>query len=268
MRRLPPWIRIVAFSSTARPDILRDALTVRNTVFGEEEQLLSKPDQDEYDGLSTTIHIVIYAYSWPVATARIILSNGEIARVLGRHFGIGLEDLFDLSPVKELGRVVAESGRVAVLKKHRATVVSQALLASITWVARQAGVDILVAAANTETDATDSVWLMARVISARQLKSRLYVIADAPSDPPDHPRKLFYEAEHWKLAEQGRLRELPLPRTLKLFLLKQKGRVMGDPLYLPEFSRWAFPILALVSRMPESPFDLTSSLEHQVPRAT
>ncbi len=263
MRCQPPSITTVALSSRSRPSILKDALTVRNTVFGEEERLLSKPDQDTYDGLGSTTHVVVYWDSRPVATARILLPNREVAHAEGRSFGIAVEELLNLSPLKESGMIPAESGRVAVLKRYRKTAVIQRLLACIYWVSQQAGVDVLVAVANAETDATDDAWLMAEVASAQLLDGPWRVAGRAPSFPPTHPSTTFYKEPHWELARQGRLSELPLPGVLKLFTHKMGARVMGAPLYIPEFSRWAFPISALLSEMPEQPLEQLIPLEHE-----
>jgi hypothetical protein len=198
--------------------------------------------------------------SEPAATARILFPNASVAQAKGRHFGLALEELVDLSPLKQAGVIPAESGRVAVLRKYRKSEVIVWLLAGIYWATRDMGADVWVAAANAETDSPRDARLMARVAAVEQLQSPLRVSHRALSWNPEDPSTPFYKARHWELARQWRFSELPLPGVLRLFTQKMGARVMGAPLYIPEFSRWAFPICAWLSEIPEQTLEQFQAL--------
>jgi len=248
-------------------DNIDDALIVRHLVFGVQERLLSKPDVDEYDYLPSTRHPVVYKGSQPIATARILFRNATVARARGRHFGFALEELLDLSPFIASGLSVAESGRVAVLRKHRGGLASWILLAGIHEVSLRAGTDVWLAVANAETDSATEVSLMARVARERQLEGPWRVSARVPSSPPANPVATFYEEPAWELANQGELSRLPLPEVLTLFTQRMGARIMGDPLFLSEFSRWSFPIFAMLGGIPASTLDRFDSLAMAHPPA-
>lgn len=249
-------------------DDISDALAVRDAVFGKEEGLLNGPDEDEYDHLHSTRHLVVNAGSRPVATARLVFPNGEVALRKGGHFGIALEELFDLSPLHVSGLSLVESGRVAVLREYRKRGVTGRLLAGIYAVSNHAAVDVWVAAANGETDAEDEALLMCEVAEARQLDAPWHVSARTPSSPPARPAQRFYRQQDWELARQGQLDQLPLPEVLTLFMLKMGARRMGAPQFLPEFSRWAFPISAVLREIPAPTLAWLKSLEPTAYRST
>lgn len=261
-----PRVITLGLSSIAGERIFKDALTVRNTVFKNEEHLIISSDEDAYDGLPSAMHVVVYVDSEPAAAARLLFPDKRVAQARGVQFGIALEELLDLSSLKSVGLLPAESGRVAVLKKYRKSEVVVWLLAGIYWASRNSGVNALVAAANAETDTQGDALLMARVVSAQRLDSPLRVSALAPSVPPVNPTASFYKAAHWELARQARFSELPLPGVLKLFTQKMGARIMGVPLYIPEFSRWAFPLCSRLDGIPEKTLEQFNSLERDAQR--
>jgi predicted GNAT family N-acyltransferase len=256
----PPRVITLALSSTLGQSIFKHALIVRNIVFRDEEHLITQTDHDEYDELSSTKHIVVYVNSEPVAAARVIFPNTRVARAKGGLFGLPVEHQFDLSPLMRAGLIPAESGRVAVLKKYRKSEVILWLLAGIYWVSRNSGVNAWAAAANAEVDALRDTRLMARVALARGLQSPVRVSAHESPPPPGQPSAVFYKPEHWELARQGRFGELPLPNVLSLFSGRMGAKFMGDPLYLPEFARLAFPIVARLNEIPEETLEQFKSL--------
>lgn len=245
-------------------DKITDALTVRKAVFDGDEGLLSKPDEDEYDYHPSARHVVVYDDLKPVATARVLFRNEEIARIKGVKFGLAAEEWLDLSPLEESGKVPAECGRLATLKEYRKKRVTRLLLAGVYWVTRDAKADVWVAAANAQTMAPYDAYLMSQVVSVRSLEGPWCVSARTSSLPPAHPTVSFYEASHWALALQGRLSELPLPQVLTLLFEKMGARVMGAPLYLPDFSRWAFPICAFLGELPARTLAQFNALEQEV----
>jgi predicted GNAT family N-acyltransferase len=241
-----PYLRIL----DPAKDKIDDALTVRNVVFGEEEGLLSGPDEDEYDHLHSTRHLVIHDGSGPVATARLLFPNEQVAVARGMHFGVALEELFDLSPIAASGLRLAESGRVAVMRQHRKRAVTGMLLAGIYSVSRRASVDVWVAAANGQTAAASEAGLIHQVAVARNLDGPWRVTTREPSSPPADSSTTFLEEKDWALVRQGELHKLNLPEVLSLFLLRMGARMMGDPVYLPGFDRFAFPISCVLEEIP------------------
>lgn len=231
-------------------DDISDALLVRRSVFMKEEKLCTGPDEDAYDRLHSTKHLVVYDDWRPVATARLLFCNSEVARATGGLCGVALDQQLDLSPIVASGLRLAESGRVAVLSKYRKSEVIWRLLAGIYSVSRSNGAKVWVAAVNAETDDSTDVWIMTQVVRARHLKGPWRIRARAPSSPPANPSKVFYKEGHRALAREKKFNQLPLPHVLALFTRKMGARVMGSPLYLPEFSRWAFPISALLRQVP------------------
>lgn len=267
MRERPLRVIRLALSSTGGRRVLEDALAVRNAVFGEEERLLTRPDRDEYDELPSAQHLVVYVNDEPAAAARLLFPNTRIARATGGYYGIALEHLVDLSPLRSAGLIPAESGRVSVLKRHRNSEVIIWLLAGIYWASRNTGINAWVAAVNLETDVASHARLVERTVSARKLASHLLVTSLAPSAPPPHPSVRFYKAKHWELARQWRFHELPLPRALRLFTERMAARGMGPPLYLPEFARYALPVCARLSDVPRESLERFEALEQQAHHA-
>jgi hypothetical protein len=53
--------------------------------------------------------------------------------------------------------------------------------------------------------------------------------------------------------------------VLTLFIHKMGARLMGAPLYLPEFSRWAFPISALLCEVPRKTLERFDALISPTP---
>src|SRR5262245_6946481 len=104
---------------------LDDALELRDLVFRQEMNLIrDEPFQiarelNGFDTLDTTIHIVAYAGSVPVATVRMLLPNPEVARDNGTALGIDLERKLDLSSLCRPGMLVAEVTRLCVRREWR-----------------------------------------------------------------------------------------------------------------------------------------------------
>ncbi|WP_224367092.1 GNAT family N-acyltransferase [Hyalangium versicolor] len=251
------WLRIL----NPAKDKIDDALIVRGTVYNKQERLSHGADEDEYDYYHSTRHPVVYDDSKPVATNRLLFGNEQIAHTRSRHYGIALEDLLDLSPLKEVGLAVVEFGRLAALEEYRRSKAIRLLLAGAYWTSRDTNADLWVAAANAESDVLEDALLMARVASARRLDSPLRVGARTPSSPPANPSKTFYTPMHWALAQQGYLSALPLPQLLTMYVEKFGALVMGEPLYIHEFSRWTLPISAWLKRIPARTLAQFNALE-------
>jgi len=243
-------------------DNISAALALRKYVFGDEEGLLSKPDEDEYDYLPSTKHLLVNDGLKPVSTARLLFRNDDVARDKEVIYGLAVEELLNLFPLNGSGKVPAECGRIATLKEYRRkTGATRLLLAGAYWVSRDAKVDVWVATVNAQTAAACDAYLMSQVASARRLEGPWCVGARVHSMPSIHPPTTFYEAPHWARALRGELRELPLPEVLTLFVNKMGAHVMGAPLFLPDFSRWAIPISAFLSEIPARTLTQFNALE-------
>lgn len=238
---------------------LDDVLRVRWDVFGEELRLLCGPppaarrEVDCFDTLETTVHLVVYAGSRAVATARLLLPNAEVARVLGGHLGIPLEGKLDLSGVGGAGVHLAESMRFCILKEWRHSEVLVRLQAGLYQESLRRGVTHWIASANTETDSVEDAALLARLAVRRGWQSpRWRVAAREPSLPPASPSAPFYTDLERARAREGRLEGLRMPRTLALFAHKVGARFIGEPLYDKHFRRFSMPLAAALSEIPAS----------------
>ncbi len=238
---------------------LDDALRVRWAVFGAELRLLEGPvppaprEVSCFDTLETTVHLVVYADETPVATARLLLPNPEVALVTGEHLGIELEQKLDLTEVGGPGLVFAESTRFCILKAWRHSEVLVWLQAGLYKESRRRGVTHWIASANTETDSAEDARLIFQVaahkgwVSPRwRLKARTFV------QPPAVPNAPFYTGPERARARQGRLDGLRLPRTLSLFAHKMGARFVAEPLYDVNFRRFSLPLVAALDEIPRS----------------
>jgi putative hemolysin len=253
---------------------LDDALRIRWAVFGEELHLLGGPtplvprEVDCFDTLPTTVHLLVYAGSKPVATARLLLPNPEAAHLSGNRLGIALEQKLDLSGVNAHGLSLAESTRFCILKEWRNSEVLVRLQAGLYRESRRLGVSHWIASANTETDSAEDAALVFQ-IAAHQgwVSPRWRVRTLAAHAPPLVPRAPLYTPLERLHARLGQLSGLRLPRTLALFARKMGARFMGAPLYDAGFRRFSMPLIAGLDEIPASTLALFDSLEAGAPRA-
>lgn len=253
---------------------LDDALRVRWAVFGQELRLLSEPqfpvprEMDCFDTLPTTVHLVVYAGSKPVATSRLLLPNSEVSLLTGRRLGIALEQKLDLSSVDEPGLSLAESTRFCILKEWRHSEVLVRLQAGLYQESRRLGVSHWIASANTETDSPEDAELLCQVAAHQGLiSSRWRVTTLAPHAPPEPPSAPLYTPQERARARQGQLANLRLPRTLALFARKMGARFIGKPLYDAGFRRFSMPLIAALDEIPASTLALFNALDASAPRA-
>jgi hypothetical protein len=247
---------------------LDDALRVRWSVFGEELRLIDGPgpaaprEVNCFDTLETTIHIVVYAGSRPVATSRLLLPNAEVARSTHGRLGIDLEQKFDLSAVGAPHMRLAESTRFCVLKEYRRSEVLVRLQSSLYQESRRRGVTHWIASANTETDSAEDAQLLFQVADHKGLvHPRWRVRAHEPSRPPSVPSAPLYTPAERERARLGWFDSLRLPRTLSLFALKMGARFLGEPLYDTHFRRYSMPLIAALDEVPASTLALFDALD-------
>jgi hypothetical protein len=253
---------------------LDDALRIRWAVFGEELHLLAGPtplvprEVDCFDTLPTTVHLVVYAGLKPVATARLLLPNPEVAHLSGKRLGIALEQKLDLSGVTGPGLSLAESTRFCILKEWRNSEVLLRLQAGLYRESRRLGVSHWIASANTETDSTEDADLVFQVAAHQGLVSpRWRVRTLDPHAPPAVPRAPLYTPLERVHARQGQLSSLRLPRILALFARKMGARFIGAPLYDAGFRRFSLPLIAALDEIPASTLALFDALDAGAPRA-
>jgi len=237
---------------------LDDALRVRWTVFGSELGLIAQqpPALREvscFDTLETTLHFIVYDDQRPVATARLLLPNPEVARDTGRPLGIDLEQKLDLAPLCVPGVSPAETTRYCVLRRWRGSEALLMLNAAMYQESRRRGVSHWVAAANMETDSLEDARRVCRVAARESLVSeRWRVEPRLRPEGPSEPVAPLYSPEQRQRADEGQLDGLRMPRTLALFSRKLGARFVGDPLYDTQFRRYALPLVSALDDIPPS----------------
>ena len=245
-----------------------DALRVRWAVFGEELRLIGGPgpaaprEVNCFDTLETTIHLVVYAGCRPVATARLLLPNTEVAHSTHGHLGIDLEQKYDLSCVGGQSMSLAESTRFCVVKDYRRPDVLLRLQSSLYQESRRRGVTHWIASANTETDSAEDAALLYQVVDHKGLvHPRWRVQAREHSQPPAVARAPLYTPAERERARLGWHDSLRLPRTLGLFAHKMGARFLGEPIYDTHFRRYAMPLIAALDDVPASTLALFDAVE-------
>ncbi|MGZ3458069.1 MAG: GNAT family N-acetyltransferase [Archangium sp.] len=242
---------------------LDDALRVRWEVFGTELELLGRPahavprENDGFDTLATTAHVIVYADGVPVATTRLLLPNPEVARATGGQLGIELESKVDLSDLGGPNMVFAETTRFCVLKDWRHSAVLMWLHAGLHQESRRRGVTHWIASANTETDSAEDARILFQVATHQGLLStRWRARALAYPKSPEAPTAPIYTPEERGRARQGQFEGLRLPRVLSLFSGKMGARFIAEPLYDAGFRRFSLPLVAALKDAPASTREL------------
>lgn len=236
---------------------LDDALRVRGAVFGTELGLLGSRaattlrEVNGFDTLETTVHLVVYADERPVATARLLLPNPEVARATGEHLGIDLERKLDLSGVGGPGLMFAESTRFCVLKEWRQSEALVWLQAGLYAESRRRGVTHWIASANMETDSAEDARLIFQVAAHQGLVSQRWrARAHTPPEPPATPSTFHFTPSERARARQGQLEGLRMPRVLSFFAHKMGARFIAEPLYDEGFHRFSLPLVAALDEIP------------------
>lgn len=230
---------------------LDDALRVRWEVFGAELELLGRTahtvprENNGFDTLATTAHVIVYAEGVPVATTRLLLPNPEVARATGGRLGIDLESKVDLSDLGGPEMVFAETTRFCILKDWRHSAVLMWLHAGLHQESRRRGVTHWIASANTETDSAEDARILFQVAAHQGLLStRWRARTLAYPSSPEAPTAPLYTPEERERARQGRFEGLRLPRVLSLFSGKMGARFIAEPLYDACFRRFSLPLVS------------------------
>ncbi|SEM43049.1 Acetyltransferase (GNAT) domain-containing protein [Stigmatella aurantiaca] len=238
---------------------LDDALRVRWEVFGKELELLERTahavprENNGFDTLATTAHVLVYADDVPVATARLLLPNPEVARATGSRLGIDLETKVDLSELGGPGLVFAETTRFCILKDWRHSAVLMWLYAGLHQESRRRGVTHWIASANTETDSAEDAHILFQVAAYQGLLSTRWRARTLTCPrAPEAPAAPFYTPEQRAHARQGRFEGLGLPPVLSLFSGKLGARFIAEPLYDARFRRFSLPLVSALQDVPTS----------------
>ncbi|RKI45292.1 GNAT family N-acetyltransferase [Corallococcus sp. AB004] len=246
---------------------LDDALRIRYRVFGEEMRMLGpkRPraprETDCFDTLRTTSHVVVYSGAEPVATARLLTPNAEVAAFADTLVGLDIEKKLDLSELVAPGRVFAETTRYCVTRSHRNSAVLR-LQAGLYRESRRRGVTHWIAAANMETDSQEEADLYF-LAAARQgwVSDGFRVRTREFPSPPAEPLAARLTAEQRTHARQGHLSALRMPSVLSLFADKLGARFIAPPHFDPAFNRFTVPLVAALDDIPRRTLKLFDSLD-------
>ena len=252
---------------------LDDALRIRAAVFGTELGLLGGTaattlrEVNGFDTLETTVHLVVYADDTPVATARLLLPNPEVARATGGHLGIELEQKLELSGVGGPGLVFAESTRFCILKPWRHSEALVWLQAGLFTESRRRGITHWIASANMETDSEEDAHLIFQVAAHQGLVSQRWrARAHAPPEPPATPSAPRFTPLERARARQGQFHGLRMPRVLSFFAYKMGARFIAEPLYDTGFHRFSLPLVAALDEVPARTLACFASLGRAISR--
>ncbi|RKH57904.1 GNAT family N-acetyltransferase [Corallococcus aberystwythensis] len=243
---------------------LDDALRIRYRVFGEELRMLGpkRPraprEADCFDTLRTTAHVVVYAGAEPVATARLLTPNAEVAAFADTAVGLDIEKKLDLSELVAPGRVFAETTRYCVTQRYRNSAVLR-LQAGLYRESRRRGVTHWIAAANMETDSQEEADLYYQAAARRGWVSDSFRVRtrEFPAPPAEPLAARLTEAQR----AQARLDILRLPPVVSLFADKMGARFIGPPHFDPAFNRFTVPLVAALDAIPERTLNLFASLD-------
>jgi L-ornithine Nalpha-acyltransferase len=239
------------------PQELDHAVHVRWKVFSEEkafiapEHVRAAREINGFDTLKTTVHVVVYDNTSPVAAARLLLPNPEVARLESRALGLEIEEKFDLAPLVRAGLSLAEVNRLCVVKPKRRSHALSQLIAVMHSESRFRGVTHWISAANTDTDSLEDARLAVKLAQRDGLTSNPFQVkARVPSASIPGTRPLPFSEEERRRAERGDLTGLKLPGTLSLYTRKLSARIIGDPILDPRFNMCSVPLLAALDDLP------------------
>lgn len=236
---------------------LDDAAQLRWKVFGAEQEFipaseaLAGRELNGFDTLRTTRHFVVYDGSAPVAAARLLLPNPEVARLASHRVGLDVERKFDLGPLVEEGLSLAETTRFCVTPSHRGSRAFLLLVQALHEESRTAGVTHWIAAANTETDSLEDARLIVRLAQEKGLvDARFHLPPRGAAFVRTAPRHPFFTDAQRRRAASDDFTGLALPKTLGLYTRKVGARVIGSPTRDPYFRMCSVPILVALNDLP------------------
>ncbi|WP_437314421.1 N-acyl amino acid synthase FeeM domain-containing protein [Sorangium sp. So ce385] len=228
---------------------IADAQRVRKQVFVREKGLLSRHatpidrEMDIYDDLETTLHFIAYVDDAPVATARLIGPNLDVARAIGQPLGIDLASRYDMGPFAAAGISLAEVSRMCVVPQYRGTAVLCELYLAMYYESVRVGLTHWVGAGNAETDALEDAEVAYRIAEHRGLVSRRWRVAPRPNASVDGPStRPFYTPVERARARAGDLQGMRLPRTLETFA-HLAARYMGAPIRERGYTVCSLPLV-------------------------
>ena len=231
------------------PTGIADAQRVRTPGFVEEKGLVSHRamaldrEIDAYDDLETTRHFIVYVDDAPVATARLLGPNLDVARAIGQPLGIDLASRYDLGPFAAVGVSLAEVSRMCIVPEHRGTAVLCELYLAMYRESLRVGLTHWVGAANAETDAIDDAEIAYRIAERRGLVSpRWRVVSRSGASEAGPSTRPFYTTAERARAHAGDLQGLRLPRTLETFA-HLAARYMGGPIRGRGYTVCALPLV-------------------------
>jgi len=234
---------------TDTPTGIADAQRVRDQVFVREKRLLSHHattldrEMDIYDDLETTLHFIAYVDDVPVAAARLVGPNQDVARAIGQPLGIDLASRYDLGPFVIAGISLAEVSRMCVVPEHRGTAVLCELYLAMYRESQRVGLTHWVGAGNAETDALEDAEIAYRIAQRDDLVSPRWRVVPKPGASVAGPStRPFYTPTERARARAGDLQGLRLPRTLET-LTHLAARYMGCPIRERGYTVCSLPLV-------------------------
>lgn len=229
---------------------LSDAFSVWHAEYQREgltSQMEANPRQDPCAGSKCGVQIVVYAESMPVATARLLLPNTDVARTYGWSLGLELGAKYDLGNLSRQGISLAEVTRFAVHQKYRGTAALLTLCRGLQEESRRRGVSHWTAGSTMSTDHDEDASIATAVARHKNLYSETWRVASrvARHDGAGR-RKALYDERARAKAREGRWNELRLPPILQLYSMRLGARFMGEPTYDPRFRVYSLPLIVAV----------------------
>ncbi|MFO0757144.1 MAG: GNAT family N-acyltransferase [Byssovorax sp.] len=242
-------IRVVRSETDAA---LLDHFNVRFDAFAESTayagtQAGSPFEADLFDAMKTgRTLLTAYVDDAPMGAVRVLWARSAVGLAHGWRSGLPIEGVYDLGALAG-STAVAEPGRLCVLAGARNSGVALHLIDAVFDACRERGVTMLLAPANTETDAIEDVAILAQILAAKgHVSTEHRLVRKVPAGAPVEAERPLYDAEQRARAAAGDLSGLVIPRTLKLYL-RLGARFIGDAIFDPKFGLFALPMIVPVA---------------------
>jgi hypothetical protein len=210
-------------------------------------------ETDGYDNLDTTFHFLAYYKGEPAGTVRLLLPNGDISRRQKSHFGLPIEELFDIGYYKTSDLYIAEISRSCVKERFQSTKTIFYLWRELIAFAEKLGITDLVTNVNPETDKLCDAYLVYDLVRLNDLVDRNITVN------PKRPGIGKINGFRFPLTKgaccnnKGGRTEIKMPQTLKLFA-RVGSLFTGEPVYCEKIDMCAMPMNWKLKDIVRTPF--------------